>query len=171
MYQTTATYIYKANLLKRITATLLDYAFIFGLTFFYFFIFSAYITVDGAAAKIISGIPMVVAWFLYFVITESLFGGTPAHMALHLKVVSENRSEIKFTQALKRRLLDPIDILFYGVPAIVVILNSERHQRLGDIWAKTIVIDLKDADQLKKHHGYPTLVKPQLFFKRKKQVI
>jgi uncharacterized RDD family membrane protein YckC len=44
-------------------------------------------------------------------------------------------------------LLDPIDILFYGIPAIIAIKNSDKHQRLGDMWAKTIVVDIKDAEQ------------------------
>ena len=60
---------------------------------------------------------------------------------------ARNRKEIEWTQALKRHLLDPIDILFYGIPAIITVKNSGKHQRLGDMWAKTIVVDIKDPEQ------------------------
>ncbi len=35
----------------------------------------------------------------------------------------------------------------YGIPAIIVINNSEKHQRLGDMWANTIVVDINDPQQ------------------------
>ena len=44
-------------------------------------------------------------------------------------------------------LLDPIYILFYGIPSITAINNSDKHQRLVDTWAKTIVADKKDKEQ------------------------
>ena len=43
-------------------------------------------------------------------------------------------------QSLKRHLLDPIDMFFFGIIAIIAIKNSPNHQRLGDQWAKTIVV-------------------------------
>ena len=52
---------------------------------------------------------------------------------------------------MKRHLLDPIDLLFYGIPAIITIKNTEKHQRLGDLWAKTIVIDTMDAEQFQEN--------------------
>ena len=55
--------------------------------------------------------------------------------------------DIGFIEALKRHLLDPIDILVYGIPAIITIKNSEKHQRIGDKWAKTFVIDMTDPEQ------------------------
>ena len=42
---------------------------------------------------------------------------------------------------------DPIDILMYGISAIIVIHNSDKHQRTGDMWAKTIVVDTNDPEQ------------------------
>ena len=45
------------------------------------------------------------------------------------------------------RSLDPIDILIYGIPAIIAIKNSDKNQRIGDMWAKTIVVDMDDEEQ------------------------
>jgi hypothetical protein len=48
-----------------------------------------------------------------------------------------------FVQSLKRHLLDPVDMFLFGLVAIITIKNSELHQRLGDQWAKTIVVSRK----------------------------
>jgi uncharacterized RDD family membrane protein YckC len=45
-------------------------------------------------------------------------------------------------------LLDPVDFFFYGIPALVAISKTEKHQRLGDLWAETIVVDTTNAQQL-----------------------
>jgi len=100
--------------------------------------------------KTVSGLmalPIPLFWFIYFVIIEAFYGGTLSHQGLNLKVLTLDRKDIEWTHALKRHLLDPIDILLYGIPAIITIKNSEKCQRLGDMWAKTIVVDIKDAEQ------------------------
>lgn len=105
---------------------------------------------NSEGGKTVSGLmalPIPIAWIIYFVVIEACYGATLAHQGLYLKVLTVDRNEIKWTQALKRHLLDPIDILFYGIPAIIAIKNSDKHQRLGDMWAKTIVVDTKDAEQ------------------------
>ncbi len=81
-------------------------------------------------------------------------GATPGHHGFNLKVLTLDRKEIAFKQALKRHLLDPIDILLYGIPALIAINNSEKHQRIGDMWAGTIVIDTADPDQYQEKEAY-----------------
>lgn len=77
---------------------------------------------------------------------EAYYGATLGHQGFYLRVLSLNRKNIGFKQALKRHLLDLIDF-FYGIPAIIVIKNSDRHQRIGDLWARTIVVDMTDPEQ------------------------
>ncbi|WP_026705877.1 RDD family protein [Flavobacterium soli] len=136
--------VYKTNLTKRISATLIDYG-------IYLLFFSTYISIFGTAnlegGKTVNGflaLPLFIIWLVYFILIEFFNGATLGHHCLDLKVVTLKGMNIGFMQALKRHLLDPIDILFYGIPAIIAIKNSEKHQRLGDMWAKTIVIDTKD---------------------------
>jgi uncharacterized RDD family membrane protein YckC len=140
-------YIIKSNLKKRILATILDY----GLFFLMFYVYLMYFgkpnneggyTVNGFAA-----IPIPIVWFCYFVLIEATMGATVGHYVSDLKVVKINRQEIGFTEAFKRHLLDPIDILLYGIPAFLTIKYSEKHQRIGDMVAQTIVINLKDFEQ------------------------
>lgn len=106
--------------------------------------------INQGGAKEVKGLlalPIPVSWFLYFVVVEAFYGATLAHQGMYLKVLTLERKEIAFMHALKRHLLDPIDILIYGIPAIIAIKNTDKHQRLGDLWAKTIVVDTKDTEQ------------------------
>ena len=139
--------IYKPNLKKRIVATLLDYT-IFLIPSYVYISFFGYDNDEGG--KTLSGLmalPFPAYWFLYFVVVEAYYGATFAHQALDLKVLTVSRKKISFSEAFKRHILDMIDIFFYGIPAIIATKNSEKHQRLGDMWAKTIVVDTKDIDQ------------------------
>jgi hypothetical protein len=61
---------------------------------------------------------------------------------LGLQVVTKNGNRISFGQAFKRHVVDMIDFFFFGIPAFITIKNTSDHQRLGDLLAKTIVIDV-----------------------------
>lgn len=141
------TFKYKANLKRRIYATIIDYG-------FYFLFFYAYVSFFGhennEGAKTVNGflaLPIFIVWFIYFVIIEALNGATFGHQIFDLKVLRLNRKEVEFPQALKRHLLDSIDIFFYGIPAIIAIKNSDKHQRIGDMWANTFIVNTKDPEQ------------------------
>ncbi|HSD14757.1 MAG TPA: RDD family protein [Flavobacterium sp.] len=141
------TFKFKTNFKKRIFATIFDYG-IFFLVFYTYILLFGHETEEGNQA--VSGLlalPVPIIWFVYFVIVESSYGGTIGHQFFDLKVLTLNRRKIDFTDALKRHLLDPIDIFFYGIPAIIAIKNSDKHQRLGDMWAKTFVVDTTDNEQ------------------------
>jgi uncharacterized RDD family membrane protein YckC len=138
---------YKTNLKKKIIATLLDYALVLIPTYMYIMYFGVDNNEGGKTVSGLLALPLPTFWFIYFVVVEAMYGATLAHQAFYLKVVTLNRKEIGFSQALKRHLLDPIDILFWGIPGIIAIKNTDKHQRLGDLWAKTIVVDTKDPEQ------------------------
>jgi uncharacterized RDD family membrane protein YckC len=143
----TASLKYKTNLAKRIIASLLDYLLVTIPVIIYILYFGHFNKEGGKTVEGIMVLPIPLFWFLYFVVVEAVWGSTFAHQAFNLKVVTVNRKEIEWEHALKRHLLDPIDIYFAGVTAIIAILNSEKHQRLGDLWANTIVVDIKDPEQ------------------------
>lgn len=138
----------KTNLKKRIVATLLDYALFLLSTYLYIMLVGHDNDGGGKTVNGLLAFPIPIVWFIYFVVIEACYSATLAHQGLYLKVLTVDRKEIEWTQALKRHLLDPIDILFYGIPAIIAIKNSDKHQRLGDMWAKTIVVDTKDKEQI-----------------------
>jgi len=144
---TIKSFVYKSNLNKRILATIIDY----GLFLLYFIAYLDYFgehnqdgeqTVSGLLAL---SIPIV--WFLYFIGVESIFGATAGHLAMNLKVLSLNRRPIDFIQSTKRHMFDFFDFGLYGIPAIIAIKRTDKHQRLGDLWARTIVVDMGDPTQ------------------------
>jgi uncharacterized RDD family membrane protein YckC len=126
---------------KRIIATISDY--IIYCAFFYVYVDIFGIEqVDGT--KVVSGIsalPVFVFWFGYFVIMEVSFGGTVGHLAFNLKVISVDGNDANFVQTLKRRVSDPLDFFLFGLPAYITAKNSPLSQRIGDMWAKTKVIE------------------------------
>ena len=141
---------YKTNLKKRFFASLFDYIIVITLTYFYIDFFGT-LNEDGEGGKTVRGImtlPLFSFWFIYFVVVETYFSGTLFHLAFNLKVLTVDRKRIKFMQALKRHLVDPIDFFVWGLPAVIAIKNSDKHQRLGDMWAKTIVVDISDEEQM-----------------------
>lgn len=146
MEAATPVYTYKSNLGKRIGATIIDYA----IVMLAIQIYTDYFGTPDSDGKIhmegLAALPVFGFWFLYMVVVEAFFGATLGHRAFYLRVVTLNRGEISLGQALKRRLLDPIDI-FWGIPALIAISKSEKKQRLGDMWAGTIVVDTNDPAQ------------------------
>jgi uncharacterized RDD family membrane protein YckC len=139
----------KPNLKKRIFATLLDYL-IFGLLWYLYMGFFGTVEEEGTlVVRNLMMVPLIVLWIVYFIVVEGIGGATLGHQAFHLKVLTIRRDKIGFTEASIRHLLDLIDIWCYGIPALIAIKYTEKHQRLGDLVAKTIVIDTEDETQYK----------------------
>ncbi len=137
----------KPHLKLRIFATLIDYS-IYVLFVWCYIRFLGIETADGSYH--VDGWlsdPLFLLWFIYFPGTEALNGATPGHDILKLKVIKADRSKIGFWDALKRRICDPLDIMMYGIPAIICILNTDKHQRIGDLLAKTLVVKKEDITE------------------------
>ncbi len=137
-------------LVRRIIATIIDYSIFFLV--FYTFVMS-FGEPNNEGGKTVTGhlalIPELY-WFIYFVVVESEAGSTLGHYLLNLKVVNLDGTSIGFLQAFKRRVLDFIDILYFGIPAFIAVKNSQNNQRIGDMWAKTIVVQNDDISYLQK---------------------
>ncbi|GGH02314.1 RDD family protein [Pedobacter zeae] len=138
---------YKANITKKINASILDYG-LFFVCFVAYLIFFGDHTEEGKYAISGSGVlPVFIFWLLYFVVAEGMYGATLGHQSFNLKVVTLHGEKIGFTQAVKRRFFDPIDFFCFGFIAFLLVKNSEKHQRAGDAFAKTLVIDITDPEQ------------------------
>jgi uncharacterized RDD family membrane protein YckC len=130
----------------RIIATLIDYG-IFG-ALFYVFVFTMGED-QGNGKHVVNGWPVLlipIFWTTYFVVTESINQATPGHDVCKLKVYKTNGQKPGFTDAFKRRVCDPIDIFIYGLPALICILKTPKHQRLGDLFADTVVAKASDIE-------------------------
>ena len=127
---------------KRIGATLIDYGVVF--TFFIFYVYG-FGEPNEEGGYTVTGLPALVPigfWFLYLVVIEYNFGATLGHSIFHLTVTTMQYGRPSFGQILKRRLADIFDItISFGIVALILVLNGRYHQRLGDIWGQTLVVD------------------------------
>ena len=126
---------------------MIDYGMYFLFLIIYIPLFGKENEEGGQSVSGLLGLPILIYWFIYFIVVESIYGATLGHQAFYLRVLTINRNKIVFLQAVKRHLLGFLDMLVYGIPAIISIKNSDKHQRLGDMWAKTIVVDTTDKEQ------------------------
>jgi uncharacterized RDD family membrane protein YckC len=125
-------------------ATLIDYGIYITLFVLYVTTFGYRNTENGYTVTGWLFWPIPIVWFLYFVVLEAFNGSTPGHDICKLVVVKTNCEKITLADAFKRRIIDPIDILFYGIPALICICNTPKFQRLGDLFADTLVVKKSD---------------------------
>jgi uncharacterized RDD family membrane protein YckC len=136
----------KSNLKKRFFAGLIDYSIVFIVTYL---IFDIWGVANSEGNTYVTGFPafcIFLFWCIWTVGLEQIFGATLGNAIFNLKPISTRKNQLKLTlgQSIKRHLLDSIDLSPIGI-GFLLIKNTERNQRLGDIWAETIVID--DANQ------------------------
>ncbi len=135
------------NLPRRALATLIDYGFFIACNELFV---SLYGSPNTEGEKTLDNDPLalvpIVIWVIWFPLAESTKGQTLGKMITGLRVVTMAGNTISFVQAMKRRILDFLDFLVsFGLVAIVAVKNTPNHQRLGDLWAKTIVIRINAA--------------------------
>jgi uncharacterized RDD family membrane protein YckC len=125
---------------KRVGATLIDYTLTFALTFVYIY---AVGTPNEEGGYSVNGFPALAPmafWFLYFVVAEYFWQGTLGHQVFGLKVISADNRPLSFGQVLLRRIADVLEIAWcFGLIAFILVKSTEHAQRLGDLWARTLV--------------------------------
>ena len=98
--------------------------------------------------KVVQGSPAFLIMAIsaaYWIIPEWLFGATFGKWMCDIKVVSTGGRACSLSQAIKRNVLRIVDGFgFYLVGFLTAKFNMNR-QRLGDQWAKTIVVDVPDT--------------------------
>ena len=130
----------------RFVAGFVDYLIISAFTLFFIYSFGDQ-NVDGSYS--VNGLPALIPFLFWGILTigfEQWFGATLGNILVGLKPISINEfySSLTFGQSFKRHLLDPIDMSFFGLVGVVTIKSSDKNQRVGDIWANTIVVKKTD---------------------------
>ena len=137
-----------SHLGRRIFAFFIDYLVVY--CFFYVYTWSLGVQNDqgGYTVTGINAFVPLIFWFIYMIVIESSLNATLGHFVFGLKVVKNNfREKIGFIDSLKRHLTDFIEIPFFGIPAIICISNTDLNQRLGDLWANTMVVSDKEENE------------------------
>ncbi len=130
------------NIGNRILAGLIDYTLIYLFTFTMVFVLGE---PNEEGVYSLSGAPSLIPILFWLIMTVGLeigLGATLGNSIAGLKAIpmSEQNRKLTFGQSLKRHLLDPVDMFFFGLPGIITIKNTDKNQRIGDLWAKTIVV-------------------------------
>ncbi len=130
---------------KRIAATVIDYTIVIAITWLYIMTFGTE-TEEGTYTVIgISALVPFFFWCIYFIVCEAALGGTLGHQLLSLKIVSTDGRSPTFGQIIMRRISDALEIsCCLGLIAFILVNTNSQAQRLGDIWAKTIVLGKND---------------------------
>lgn len=81
----------------------------------------------------------------YHVAFEGHYGQTPGKFLRDIVVVDEDGSDVSWVGAVARNVLRVVDVLpvFYVV-GIVVAYLTDKHQRVGDLAASTVVVHTAD---------------------------
>jgi uncharacterized RDD family membrane protein YckC len=129
----------KAGIGRRILAILLDYLVEVALTIGAFYLLRPLGMGDTVMAIYIVVVGII--WFFYHFFFEILTGGQSlGKMALQIKVVQSSGEGASVYQYFIRALLRPVDMIL-GLGLFVMAFNP-KGQRLGDIAADTIVIQI-----------------------------
>lgn len=138
-----------ASRLKRYFACVIDYVIYFTLVGLGSSIWGErYVKVDGAISWELNGLPgfaaIVLPWLFFFPFIESFNSGQTIGKALfRVKIVQQDDfKKVSFGSALIKHLFDIIDFLpTFGILGLLVTTNNKYKQRIGDLVAKTVVID------------------------------
>lgn len=132
-------------IVKRTLAAAMDYGLCFAL-------FLAYTRVFGEAneqgAYVVHGclhfMVMLAVWFLMFPLPEAVWGRGIGKAVCNLRVVMQSRPDTRPTLAAvaKRQLTAFFEVgMCLGILPLIVIFSTPARQRLGDLWAGTIVVE------------------------------
>jgi uncharacterized RDD family membrane protein YckC len=82
----------------------------------------------------------IAAGFFYEFVLEGLHGSTVGKQILGIVVVQEDGSPCGLKGAAIRSLAYFVDALFFGIVGYTAMKRDESHQRYGDDWAHTVVV-------------------------------
>ncbi|HZI55916.1 MAG TPA: RDD family protein [Verrucomicrobiae bacterium] len=103
--------------------------------------------VGGRALTGMPALLLMLATAAFWIFPEWLLGSTMGKWACDLKVTTLNGMSISFMQSLKRNVLRLLDFFPFYLPGFATASLTPNRQRLGDLWAKTIVVPKKAAKQ------------------------
>ena len=141
-----------ATISRRSLAALIDMVIVgLGVWFPIFAIWGEY---DRSAGQYqVKGIPALVLFglsFAYFFIFEWLWAATVGKLLLDLRVFSIKGGKCTFSESFKRNLVRPLDFFVFYLVGFVAAKLSPLNQRLGDQWARTVVLQKKPDETVKR---------------------
>ncbi|HXN72100.1 MAG TPA: RDD family protein [Candidatus Acidoferrales bacterium] len=103
-------------------------------------------TAGGAQLTGLPALLLVLGVSASWIVPEWLAGATFGKWSCDLRVVSMKGTKISFVQSLKRNALRFVDLIGCYLVGFVSAKVTPNRQRLGDLWAKTLVVKCKDVE-------------------------
>ena len=128
------------NLAKRYCSNVIDYTIVIILVALSIYAFGEPNDSGGYSVIGVKALIIPVIWFLYFPVCEAFASRTIGKIPFDLYVVDPKGECPNLMQTFLRRMLDPVELFFIGIPGLVAINHSAANQRLGDMMAGTIVV-------------------------------
>ncbi len=98
---------------------------------------------DAEQSYQVTGLPaigLMLTVFSYWVVTDWSLGGSIGKLICDLRVVSVSGKKCSIKRSIKRNVLRPVDFFPFYLTAFIAVKLSPLRQRLGDQWAKTVVV-------------------------------
>jgi len=115
-----------------------------------YFIISTWGKAGPEDSHVLTGVPallLILGAAAFWILPEWLLGSTMGKWACDLQVTTPNGGRISLGQSLKRNVLRPLDFFPFYLTGFVTAKLTPSRQRLGDLWAKTIVVPKKANKQ------------------------
>ena len=126
----------------RVSAAIIDFLIIWLVSFLMGYLFGDYYASDDSIGYHLTGFPAFILFVIEFTlisIQEGLTGKTIGKRVVRVKVIKIGASESSVSSSIIRHLFDIIDMFF--LVGLFVAAASEKKQRIGDLVAKTIVVE------------------------------
>ncbi len=118
---------------------------------------------SGAWAGAMAIFLLFCVYWGYFAAFEILWHGqTPGKRVAGIRVVKDTGRPITAIEGVGRNLMRAIDGLFFYLVAVISVVLSRQHKRLGDYVAGTIVIHDKKTFEVKPDWNFANTTEPKL---------
>jgi len=105
----------------------------------------------GFLSPFFAAIGWLLVMALLFTYTEGRSGVTPGKWVTRIRVLGTDLEPCGFGRALVRNLLKCVDGFFNFMVGIMVVALSENWQRVGDMAARTVVVDWRPGETAPAH--------------------
>lgn len=119
---------------------------------------SSTLTAELQRSTPISYILALTGYAVYHTICEGMHGATLGKLIFKIHVLNEDGSPASMGSAFIRSLAFYIDGLLFGIVAAASMRSSELQQRLGDKWAKTVVVERSALNQYSWPSGWKFII-------------
>jgi uncharacterized RDD family membrane protein YckC len=97
----------------------------------------------------LAGIPWLIIWLVIFSALEGKHGATPGKWFLGIRVMGMDLQPCGFGRAFLRNVLKFVDGFFNFLVGVMLAALSHNWQRIGDMAARTVVVDIRSEKQKK----------------------